>query len=602
MLEIFGVISSPASSRATNPFKNLEVFRQFNFEEFELSSNYSNFYVIYNRNKPEVYSDENIQVIIYGKCYTPLDDLWHGKNKPLTAGDISNLYFEKGKKLVNHVKGSYAIIINDLKINNVIIFTDPLNVKNIYYIQSKKQVVFSSSLAALCNYLTANGHNLKVDEQSFIEQTLFNIIFENRTLVKDIYEIPPGCEISIKNFEIDQNTFFNAFEKISVSGPKLNEKESIKQLKALFVQNIKMYSEGPHDTAVAITGGYDSRTVVSLLGDKRSQYEYFSYGQEQSWDISIPKKITSDLNLHYNPILLDQNFLNAFSDSGKTAALLGDGMGEISQANIVYVYSNYFKDKTSILTGLFGSELIKNPTSMGYFINRNVYELLFADKVDEALKLIGEKAGEERIIPLEMFMKHKEGILKAIKNNPFMTNHLPKNKKLFYYLLMMGMRKYFMKEIKIQKNWVNNLHPFFDIDFIQKLMETPFPWVYNYSQQKSLVNNLSIHKLYAHLINTHPGLSKTISTHGFRPKYLLKKYYLPLLVLEYLRNKKLISKQSAFNLDPLLTKEKINRKSELEQNASSFFKSLLENKTLNTRETSKAMSIQLWLQSVGLSL
>lgn len=604
MFEVFGKVNYRKSDtpRLTNPFDNLEIFKQFEFDQTILRSANTLFYIMFDKVKPEIYSDEKVQLVVYGKCYTPLNNPRYNDNKQLTANDLTKLYLAEGEMFIQNIKGSFTVIINDLSINNTLIFTDPLNVKNLYYTDYQNQIVLSSSLTALCNHLTSNGCELHIDEQSLVEYLLFNIVLEDRTLIKDIHELQPGTFIEINKSKFQIHKYFNVFENILVSGPKLTEKESVKQLMKTFADNVKMYSEGPNNTSVAITGGYDSRTVLSALGKECDQYEYFSYGLENSWDISVPQKISKKLNLTYNPIFFNHNFINGYSDYGETAVLLGDGMGEISQANIVYVYANNFKNKTSILTGLFGSELIKNPTSIGYFINSNVHDLLFADKIAETLNLIGKKASAEGLLSSEMFNNHKMNILKAIDVNPYMTNDLPSNKKLFYYLLMVGMRKYFMKEIKIQKNWVDNLHPFFDMDFILKLMETPFPWVYNWTQKKNLVNNLSIHKLYAYLINANPTLSNIISTHGFKPKYLLRKIYLPLLILEYFKNKKRISKQSAFNLNDLLDKDKHYRSKELEQVASVFFKSILTNNTIDRKAISKIVSLQLWFKSLGLSI
>jgi general stress protein 26 len=319
--------------------------------------------------------------------------------------------------------------------------------------------------------------------------------------------------------------------------------------------------------------------------------------------VKIPQIIADRMRLNYVPIFLEEKYQSTFSTYSNLAVLLSDGAAEFSHGNIPYVYSNYLIDKTSILTGLFGSELIKTPSSRGLFLDTNSIALLTSRDPAGTMRSIFDQMDESGVT-LPFFDKEtREEVIEMVQRHPYITNDLPDNEKFFYYLLMVGVRKYFRKETKIQRFWKDNLHPFFDIEFVSKLLETPFPWVYNFSQKKSLIRNISIHKLYGSIINENPVLKKIVSTHGYRPGHLTHPLGAPMLAWEYFRNKKAISSATTLSFQQnLALKQLEENKDALCRNSGFSDGKFLADPAVSAKTLIKIGSLQSWYRSVGLSM
>ena len=122
-------------------------------------------------------------------------------------------------------------------------------------------------------------------------------------------------ELTSQNAIVRQ--YFDPFTKFDLSGPKLDCREGIDRLREVLSKNINDYNDGPDHTAIALTGGFDSRSVVALLGEDLINYQFYSYGIKGSWDLDIPKEIAKKLSLQYSSILLDESYEKEFSRYAK---------------------------------------------------------------------------------------------------------------------------------------------------------------------------------------------------------------------------------------------------------------------------------------------
>jgi hypothetical protein len=368
-------------------------------------------------------------------------------------------------------------------------------------------------------------------------------------------------------------------------------------------KNLDLYISQPDKTAFALTGGFDSRTNLALLGDKAEKCFFYSYGLKESYDVKLSGKIGRKLKLNFKAFPMDENYEKGFDDDAEMAILLGDGSSEMSRANYVYVYKNFIGKYHSILTGLFGSELIKRPTSLGGYIDVHVRDILNCQDLEQCFNQIIEKAKSQNFFKPEIIDEYKDQILSDIKINPFLNNQFKSALKFFFFIAGIGNCKYFMKEIKTERPFVENLHPYLDIEFIELLMKTPFPWLYNWEAEKSLLKNLKIHKFYSYLIYwNNKKLADIITTHSYKPKYLLKKIWIPFLAIQYFYYKKKIKKIGIFKNDNLIFEFYTRRKEIFSRYSSVFNQNFIENERLkNAKEFAKLSSLQVWLHGNNLN-
>lgn len=605
MFDFFGVVSidRQLAEIDSRPFKHLAGKELLHFAESSFRSEGSRWWMLHRGVEEGHHQVGDVVVLIHGNCYSRIESSEAGSARRLLPTEIADRYRRKGSAMMRDLKGSFVVIILDNVRKSVHVFTDPLNIRTVYYASREGNLLVSTSLTAIANYLSQAGASVKPDRRAILDLYLFDFTLDDHTLLKDVTELGPGSQLSVSEGKLTVTKWFDPFKEFNLRGRTLNRKDGADLVRDVLSNNVQLYNEGPEKTAVALTGGFDSRSILALLKGTIPAYTFFSYGLRKSWDVKIPQLIADRMQLNYVPIFLEDEYQSEFPTYSNLAVMLSDGAAEFSHANIPYVYSNFLRDKSSILTGLFGSELIKTPSSRGLFLDTNSIALLTSKDPAGSMRTIFSQMDEAGIELPFSDKDTREEVVEMVQRHPYITNDLPDNEKFFYYLLMVGVRKYFRKETKIQRFWKDNLHPFFDIEFVGKLLETPFPWVYNFSQKKSLVRNIRIHKLYGSIINENPVLSEIVSTHGYRPGHLTHPLGAPLLAWEYLRNKKAISSATTLGFQQGLALKQV-----AEIKDSAFHGSGLDSARffastgVSAKTSIKVASLQSWYRSIGLSM
>jgi hypothetical protein len=590
-----------------SPFLHQPPYSKLQYQERQDSSPVSEVISLHKgaKDSSSLFQNEQIEVYIYGYCITRLNSDYFTKKQKLSAHQLANAYQEIGDDFLDHVKGSFAILLIDKAAGKAKLYTDPFNVRPVYYMLHEQAFYISTSMATLVHQRQRLHLSNDLNYPAIIEYHLFEYSLKDDTYIKSIQNMPAGGSLTFSAGNIDLKKYWEAFRDLEIPGVQYSEKESVEGLNSLLKENLDMYLFYPERTAVALTGGYDSRTNLALLGNKSKDFFFYSYGSEGTFDLSIPANIAATQNLHYKQILLDQNFQQYFGKYAKMAIALGDGIAEASRANYPFAFRQLSPRYDYILTGLFGSELIKHPTSIGNFINQDMKDLLRSNNPEKTLDNILQKARTENIIDEEIMDQYAPEVRERVLSEPYVVNQHDFPVKYFYFLLMQGIRKYFMKEIKVERPFVSNIHPFLDLEFVELLLQTPFPWVYHWTGEKNLVRSLKTHRFYVSIMQRNrPALTRMLSTHGYTPAFIRHKMLLPVMALQYRYYKSRIRASGSFNSTEAVTTylQKQLRK----ENRLPFLH--LEN-TLNgqnTKEMIKMASLQQWMnthqlnqQSVG---
>lgn len=601
LFDLFALIDFSEDIKTSfNPFAEQQAYKNLTYHEQLTESGQTHIRSLYKREADALsfYEDEAVEVYIFGYCFPRSDSRFFGEHKRLTAQQIAFGYSKLQQHFLKQIKGSFSLLIVDKKREQLQLFTDPLNVRPTYYLKQGSRLAVSTSLSSLLQYMQASGQEVVVDETSVMEYYLFEYVLGEQTYIRSVSSMPAGGWLSYMEEGLEVRQYWNPFEDLNKFEIRYKEEEAVEKLEAILKHNIALYLSGNRPTAIALTGGYDSRTNLALLGERAKDYLFYSYGVQGTYDLAIPQEIARKMGLKFRSVYLNRKYKESYSRNAREAIGLGDGIAEASRANYLFAFKELGKEYDSILTGLFGSELIKHPTSVGNFIDSNSKRLLNSKKPEEALETILKEAQAEGYIQPSMLRRNRQELEARVLGNPFINNAKSLPQKYFYFLLMVGVRKYFMKEIKVERPYVENLHPFLDIEFVETLLQTPFPWVYHWTGQKDLVKSMQTHSFYVSLIHKNePKLSAILSTHAYKPRFLLNKATLPLMALQYWYYKDKIKNKGSFNsLEPIW-------KYFVENPVNGRYESLFNNKQLQTvrdvdaKNTIKLSSLQHWMSA-----
>jgi hypothetical protein len=105
----------------------------------------------------------------------------------------------------------------------------------------------------------------------------------------------------------------------------------------------------------------------------------------------------------------------------------------------------------------------------------------------------------------------------------------PFNKIIRFYIFLLeeAIRKYFMREIRIERHYVDTRVPYFDEEFLELIFQTSFAGIYRGKGKTDIFSRRNIQLFYAKAIQANnPKLNDIITDRGYKSKDLLLPFIL----------------------------------------------------------------------------
>ncbi len=177
-------------------------------------------------------------------------------------------------------RGSFSFVNFDSKKKLLHLTTDALGVRSIYYSISNGFLFFSSALRILeeIQYIKKT-----LSEAGMAEQSLYDFPLDNRTPYNEIFVLKESEIISATNSEITKKHYYDWSCREVFNG---TEEEGAEKLIDEFQESIRLrlHSNESHVYAF-LSGGMDSRVIVSLLLKQGCQVEALNFSPPGSQDL-----------------------------------------------------------------------------------------------------------------------------------------------------------------------------------------------------------------------------------------------------------------------------------------------------------------------------
>lgn len=220
-------------------------------------------------------------------------------------------YSQWGEDCVSHLNGMWAFAIWDDKNNKLFCSRDRLGAKPFHYYKDNENFLFSSELKQLCMNPQIPR---RLNEEILTTQIMWGITdFSRETLIKDIYVLPGGCNLSITLNE-DRTCFHNFSIKpywdVTIPDAKTEDSAGVFETLRDAIQ-IRTRSDVP--IGALLSGGLDSSCLVAeisaffkeqgkdstLLNTYTSCYEGFKEGDEREYAEAVNQYCHTTQNFIY---------------------------------------------------------------------------------------------------------------------------------------------------------------------------------------------------------------------------------------------------------------------------------------------------------------
>jgi asparagine synthetase B (glutamine-hydrolysing) len=555
-----------------------------------------------NKEKYFVNRDESIICLIDGDVFVGNDIKRKiAKKSDLSASNhgqafVPYLYKEFKFDFIKYIKGWFNIFIVDKKEHKYHMVNSRFGMRPLYYAQVNEYFLFSSELKSL---MKSSLVKKEIKQKSVIDYALFNYPLGKETYIRNVFVLDPATFITVNGSKIKHITYWKP--EVLFSDTLLSRDESLAQAENILKKTVNEMHEDSGKVGVAVTGGFDSRTVLSLIDKDKENLLLYSFGIPESGDIKVPKKISEQLSYDYLPIYLDDNYgVHLFHDYARKTILFSDGRSSLARAHYLYASHLLSKKVKVVLTGNCGSELLRAVHLTGEVISDNT-KSIFLNNVSKGMEDIFNNPLYKKYYNKSIFDKVRSSIFDSIKNIMKVDDcELKPNQRFYVFLLKEVFRKYFGTEISMESPFLYNRSPYLDYDFVDFIFKTPFCGAnYDFFEQNPFAR-IQGQQFYSHIIaKNNENLAKLNTSRMYAPHNLLTNSGKIKAGLTYFYRKFFVRKKDEYNLNLGLHHFMQNSKEILKDNECIDMRKVMDdynngNWQKNKIEFYKALSFAVW--------
>jgi asparagine synthetase B (glutamine-hydrolysing) len=420
--------------------------------------------------------------------------------------------------LLQHINGHYRVIIFDSETMTLYVASSIFGILPVFYCTAGNRIFISGDI----ELISEQSSYKKLNKRFILENILFYYPLFNQTAYEHISLLPANNCISVsgKGIVLEKHTSISEW---FVSQPEPWRK-STDRISNVFIDRVRHYL--PEEKYIhALTGGFDSRTLVSCALYYKKNFEAYSFGNEFSSDTSIAAALSSRAGIKYNYIHLDEDYCNNHSlRDGLNFIRKAAGTASFSRAHYLYAARKLAPGSRFLITGNFGSEILRAAHNAGVLISPNLYHLFHSRTFDDAIIKI-EQSSELNWLSWENFKLEWESLKNDISGMPLFNkifSGLSRNQHFYLFIFEETFRKYFGAEMVNQFAYLNNRTPFLDTIFLKEILKTGLAGVYSDFFENNPLKRFKGQLLYAYFIKkTYPGFSDIITDKGYCPRDLL---------------------------------------------------------------------------------
>lgn len=409
------------------------------------------------------------------------------------------LYSRLGDEFPDAITGSYNIFIYYRTKQEAILLNDRLGFLPLYIYESESILLFSSRVESLI----ASGlmSSVEIDLVSVSEALFFNYILSDNTYIKHVRMLGPGQVVKITSNGAIHIRQYWQLSDIFPEKP-LSKKESLEAVDSALQQSIlKAISSTPGTINFSLTGGWDSRLVLSYLMPIKDRLHLYSFGSPDSPDISIPRLIAQKEDMFFTSYLLDGDYLaNEFKSHAADTIMNSGGARTYKRAHYLYAVKKNAIISDFAISGIYGDEVLKignvKPCDV---ISQNAINLITSDF---DIGAIVEKYRTDKMWRVLTFDKKypEEFAVRMQEIKGSAASYRSIAEKYYYFRFKINLRKYFGAEVNSYNDFTNSFSPFTDTDFLSAYFKSGFSGIHYPFNKSSISRKLQSVFLYHELI------------------------------------------------------------------------------------------------------
>jgi len=292
--------------------------------------------------------------------------------------------------------GLFHGLLADSANGSVTLFNDRYGMHRLCFHESMETFYFAAEAKAI---LAARPELRVPSPQGLGELLACSCVLENRTVFKDIAVIPAGSRWVFRNGALKQKeTYFSPKEW---EEQELLDDESFYQgLQESLLMGLPRYFEGPERTAIALTGGMDTRVIMAQYRPVAGSLPTYTFGGmfRDCRDVQLARRVADICGQTHQVIPVGDEFLSNFPHYAERTVYITEGGVDVYRASDLYVSERARQIAPAKVVGTYGSEIVRHAVMFKPMLPAD--QLFQGDLVSEVRRAHDTYAAIRRVHPV----------------------------------------------------------------------------------------------------------------------------------------------------------------------------------------------------------
>jgi len=278
--------------------------------------------------KPQIREGQSLQVLFHGDLHNEAELRATLADGVPIAGDttadlVTALYHEHGRDFASKLRGAFCAVVLDADAGELLLINDAVGSYPLYWFAASDRFVFASELKSV---LRAPGVETRLNPRAVADYFSYGFVFGEKTLAEGVDMLPSGATLKFSRETGDVDVSRYSHPQDLFDEPRDDESEYLEDLAKTFKSSIGSCLEGDLDVGVSLSGGLDSRAILSAIDCRERSIATYTLGVEGCADQVIADKISKLLGTKHRFFELDDSYLGEFLPNLREMVSLTDGM------------------------------------------------------------------------------------------------------------------------------------------------------------------------------------------------------------------------------------------------------------------------------------
>ena len=421
--------------------------------------------------------DSAIRSLVHGRFSNPEELARLAGGGSLSDPDalVSESYRRGGLTWLRAARGAFSLAIVDNDNARLIVANDVLGTYPVYWHHRPGWLVVGPSVRSLTADSTVSK---QLDPRAVADYLTFGFVLGDKTLAADVTLLSPGT-VLIYHWNDDRLEFETYASVTAAFARRFDDKgEYLTEVSRAFSWAVGRASEGSDATCLSLSGGLDSRAILSAMNGTARNTSTYTVGVKSCADEVISEKLARISGTHHRFIELDQRYLGDFVETFTRMVSLSDGLYLSHGLTEALVLSYLEGAGCSTLIRGHGGELAK--MSLAWPLHTDDRIRSMADRAPFADYMLNRVNYVTRISLAELFQgswfEAVDGQARASLERSLEHVDLSPVELCSYLYLMEHHRRFTVASLEPMRRLVNIGLPFVDQEFLQVLLAGRPEW------------------------------------------------------------------------------------------------------------------------------